>query len=87
MRHKRFQEGIGDAAEEADDRVGKRGTHPPKLSRTSQNANCPQFTILHKNGAHGASNRQKASSKGISARLGSADMPMLDIFATCACHR
>ena len=25
-------------AEEADEQVGKRGTHPPNLSRTSENA-------------------------------------------------
>jgi hypothetical protein len=25
-------------AEEADDQVGKQGTHPPNLSRTSENA-------------------------------------------------
>jgi hypothetical protein len=37
--NKRSQEGAGDAvAEEADDQVGKRGTHPPNLSRTSENA-------------------------------------------------
>jgi hypothetical protein len=33
------QEDASDAApEEADDQVGKRGTHPPNLSRTSEKA-------------------------------------------------
>ncbi len=37
--NKGSQEGAGDAAaEETDDQVSKRGTHPPNLSRTSEKA-------------------------------------------------
>ena len=56
-------------------------------ARPSENANCPQFTILHKNGAHVASGRPDAFSEGRSVLVGGPDRPALGIFATCACHR
>jgi len=56
-------------------------------ARTSKNANCPQFTILHKSGVLGALEWCNASSEAGLAPLVVADRPPLGIFATFACYR
>jgi len=55
--------------------------------RTSENANCPQFTILHKSRVHGALEWCNALLRTGLAPLVVADLPPLGIFATYACYR
>ena len=54
---------------------------------TSENANCPQFTILHRNGTHEVSERTHVFSDADLAPVVAADRPTLGIFAACACYR
>jgi hypothetical protein len=53
----------------------------------SENANCRQFTILHKNGAHMVLERPNACSEAVPALVVGADRPMLVVIASCACYR
>jgi hypothetical protein len=56
-------------------------------ARTSENANCPQFTILHRNGTHEVSERTNVFSDADPAPVVAADRPTLGIFAAFACYR
>jgi len=55
--------------------------------RTSQNANCPQFTLLHRNGAHGKSERPNVFSGTDLVVVVAVDQITLETFATCTCYR
>jgi hypothetical protein len=56
-------------------------------SRVSENANCQQFTILHRNRAYGVSKWLDVCSEADSVLVAGPIRPTLDIFVTCACHR
>jgi hypothetical protein len=55
--------------------------------RTSENANCRQFTILHRKGAHGVSEGvERVPGRGPVLAV-VPDRPTLVVFATYACYR
>lgn len=65
------------------------------LVRTSENGttsqfprtNCRKFMILHRNGAHGTSERPNVFSEAAPVLVVGPNRPTLGVFATCACHR
>ena len=63
------------------------GMGRPPTARTSENANCRQFTILHTNEAHGMSERPNVPSGTDPLLVVAVYRPALDTFATCACYQ
>jgi hypothetical protein len=59
----------------------------PGVPDLSENANCRQFTILHRNGANGVSERPSVFPGSNPALVVAVDRPTLGTFATYACYR
>jgi hypothetical protein len=54
------------------------------LGRTSENANCPQFMILHRNGACRVSERPEVFPEAAPVLVVAVDQPTFDSSITCA---